>query len=418
MDVSMALGNLQIIQPDTVSTPEDCRHSTPHAAVAIVGGGLAGCALASLLAPALSPVVLFEKRAYPREKLCGEFLSPGAKAWLIRLGCYETVRAAGTVEITHARFTTPSGRELLIPFAEPGLGLSRHELDAILFRHAQASGALVFDHSEVFSIQDDSSPAPLHLQVRRSGANGESHLQTWTADLVLAAHGKRSRLDRQMRRRFFKQHHPFLALKRHCRTTASTGWAMESCVEIHVVPGGYCGLCKIEKGFVNVCMLLHRDFVQTLEELSWDGACRRLSAIHPILAGRLASLEPVDAHPLSIAQVPFSFKEKSRGPLLFAGDAAGAIAPFCGHGQTVALQSAVLLADLILPHFSTGRLQDVDALARAWNRRWRDAFQFRFALARIMQQGLCRPLAAEALLRLFQRFPSLTPWAVHLFHGH
>jgi flavin-dependent dehydrogenase len=55
--------------------------------IAIIGGGVAGSTAAALLAQHGLQVILIEKGTFPRQKVCGEFLSPEGADVLSRLGC-------------------------------------------------------------------------------------------------------------------------------------------------------------------------------------------------------------------------------------------------------------------------------------------------------------------------------------------
>src|SRR5262245_22395072 len=107
-----------------------------HFDVAIAGAGPAGASLALRLARAGLRVVVLDGGRFPRDKLCGEFLSPEGAQALERLG----LTATGAVPIRHARLTTPRGNvldtELAGPEGRPGLGLSRATLDHQLVQNA------------------------------------------------------------------------------------------------------------------------------------------------------------------------------------------------------------------------------------------------------------------------------------------
>ena len=70
----------------------------------IIGAGPAGASLAIRMARRGVSVLLCERATFPREKLCGEFLSPGALCDLAELGLDGTVRAAGAARIDRVRF--------------------------------------------------------------------------------------------------------------------------------------------------------------------------------------------------------------------------------------------------------------------------------------------------------------------------
>src|SRR3954469_24638507 len=105
--------------------------------VVIAGAGPAGGSLALRLATAGLRVALVDAARFPRDKLCGEFLSPEAWGALADLGLAEAVAGSGYRPIRRVRLTTPSGRVLDAEFpGPPGIGLGRSVLDDLLVQHA------------------------------------------------------------------------------------------------------------------------------------------------------------------------------------------------------------------------------------------------------------------------------------------
>src|SRR5262245_43247192 len=102
--------------------------------VAIIGGSLAGSACARELAHRGIDAIALERDLFPREKVCGGFLSSGAVQILEDLNVLPNLRSAGAVEIHAARIRLP-GMEAALSFRRPGLGVSRHTLDMVLADH-------------------------------------------------------------------------------------------------------------------------------------------------------------------------------------------------------------------------------------------------------------------------------------------
>jgi flavin-dependent dehydrogenase len=96
--------------------------------------------------------VALERDRFPRAKVCGAFVSPGGVKCLDRLGLLGGVKAAGAVDIQSARVRIGAG-EVEIPFAQKGMGISRHTLDEIgkkdlkryLHRDCLVTGPLAYD---------------------------------------------------------------------------------------------------------------------------------------------------------------------------------------------------------------------------------------------------------------------------------
>lgn len=389
----MALGFPLADGGAAVNLPERC-------SVAIVGGGPAGSALAALLARAGRRPVLLERDRFPRQKLCGEFLSMEAQALLKRIGCLDAVLALRPAAITGARFFSPSGRSVEIDLGAEALGLGRAALDETLFLHAKRSGALAFEGAAVTRMDEDADG--VLLEIERSLPDGTRGKRLLRADRVVAAYGRRSALDRPLDRDFLRRRSPFVGYKRrHVLLPGTDAVAAElhGKVEIHLFEGGYCGVSGVDGGAVNVCLLAEeRVFAAAGESLHRD-AITRLARLSPSLRGRIEAMRP-DGEPLAAAQLIFTPKESSSGSILFIGDAAGMIAPLCGDGQAMALESAVLLAELM----ARGDAAD---LPRLWDDLWRRRFATRLRAGRWLQALLMRPSAAEAVVRILKPWPVL-----------
>ncbi|MFN8423192.1 MAG: FAD-dependent monooxygenase [Anaerolineae bacterium] len=143
----VANAKASIREPVDVDAGAD-RSVPERADVVVVGAGPAGSALAALLARGGIDVVLLERDAFPRDKLCGEFLSPEAGQLLAAIGCRDALAALAPPVLAAARFTLPSGFALDVPLPGEGWGLSRRALDAALASHAAASGARLLERTE------------------------------------------------------------------------------------------------------------------------------------------------------------------------------------------------------------------------------------------------------------------------------
>src|SRR5713101_5328566 len=122
--------------------------------VIIAGGGPAGANAATLLAMRGARVLLAEQKRFPREKLCGEFISPECAPHLERLGVLDRMLAAGPARLYETVFYARSGKSVCVPSAWFGangsaLGLSRAEMDERLLRRAGKAGVTVLEDAQV-----------------------------------------------------------------------------------------------------------------------------------------------------------------------------------------------------------------------------------------------------------------------------
>lgn len=378
--------------------------------VAIIGGGLAGNAAAISLAQNGWPATVFERDTFPRDKLCGEFLSGESRRMLHQLGCLDEILRYNPPEIREVRFITGSGRRLLVPLSTPALGISRRRLDETLFNHAQASGADMVTGCEIVGIGQGSDG--LRLKAHQTDAPEFAI----NPRLTIGAHGRRSRLDRDMNRPFLKRLDSSIGLKLHhhfCQTNAGATARRElaNTTEIYALNGGYCGIALVENDVVNVCMLLKRTAFARIGTSHWPAVMSHLAQQNPALGARLAGLHPANEPVLTVSQMPFSRKEKSQDGILYAGDAAGMIAPLCGDGMAMALQSGISVATLVMRHFETptklaNATLDTGALHSNWTRDWNRTFQKRIRLGKVLQRLLLSPISAELAVQILNAMPS------------
>src|ERR1700687_1929498 len=111
--------------------------------VAVVGGGPAGCSAAIHLALRGARVVLLEARAYPHDKLCGEFLSPECAGLLDQQGLTPALSGLGPALIETVCLSAPDGTTWESRLPGPALGVTRRALDQALAQRAAALGVEV-----------------------------------------------------------------------------------------------------------------------------------------------------------------------------------------------------------------------------------------------------------------------------------
>jgi len=310
--------------------------------VVIAGGGPAGAFAALLLARAGVRVRVFERARFPRPKLCGDTLNPGALALLARhLDVAPLVAMSGGID--GMLLTGPGGARVRGHYAagQRGRAVTRAHLDQWLIEQAVVAGAQVDEGVSVTAIADvGSRPATARRGVRLRWRDGRTGTHETT--VVIGADGRRSRLavglglTRQpVRPRRWAIGAYFTGV--HGLTTAG---------EMHVRHGYYIGVAPLPGGMANACLVLpHR---------SGDS---RLPPPDRLLADRLAADAELgsrfaDARPLGPSMVlgPLAVDGLAAGApgLLLAGDAAGFVDPMTGDGIRFALAGAELAVEVAL----------------------------------------------------------------------
>ncbi|MCA1625531.1 MAG: FAD-dependent oxidoreductase, partial [Acidobacteria bacterium] len=87
----------------------------PKSKIVIVGAGPSGASLAIRLAKENFNVVLIEREKFPRQKLCGEFISPECLRHFEDLGVFNEMLSAGGERVTKTVFYAPDGKSVGVP---------------------------------------------------------------------------------------------------------------------------------------------------------------------------------------------------------------------------------------------------------------------------------------------------------------
>jgi flavin-dependent dehydrogenase len=348
-------------------------------------------------------VLLVEKSRFPRDKVCGEFVSAEGCQVLDRMDLIDRLDACGATTIDACRISDPSGRSVDAPLPEldpatrPAIGISRGTLDTILLDHARSRGVRILERHEAMApILDDRRVCG--AQVREVGRGRRS--MTIRATVVVAADGRRSMLARSLHPQLCdpqRSHgRSWFGLKTHL---AGDPARLNGRVELHLFDGGYVGLGAVEQERINVCLLTRVAALRACGG-SPERLLRELVASNPA-AGSIIRGLPTCAGWHSVGPLSWGVRRPTAAGALFVGDAAGTIDPFSGEGISNALRAAELAIETLLAAVEQGELSD--DLARGYTRRWMQTFAP--VTRRVRRFG-----------RLFER-PRLVAPAVRLLGG-
>ena len=302
--------------------------------IAVIGGGLAGAAMAVHMAGRGRQVLLIEREVGPHDKVCGEFLSREA---LLHLRALDIDPAAlGGHAIGRVRLSAGGAvAEADLPFQ--GLGLSRRVLDEVLLDKAREAGAALLRGRRVQALEPHGDGHRLRLEDGRLIAAAHAVLATGKHDLRGWKRGPGRQND-------------LVGFKLHLRLTPEQRRILDGHVELALFRGGYAGLQMVEQGQATLCLLIRRSRLAELGG-AWSDVLRAAGAEAPLLARRLGGSEAVQARPLSIAGIPYGFMgrpdEAPGAGVWRLGDQSTVIPSFTGDGMSIALHGAALAATLL-----------------------------------------------------------------------
>ncbi len=317
--------------------------------VVVVGAGPGGSAAAYALAQSGLDVLLLEKTAFPREKVCGDGLTPRAVKSLVDLGI-DTSESNGFIR-NHGLRIIGGGMRLELPWPElatyPDFGLVRPRLDfdELLVRHAQKAGARLQELTTVTGPVLDETGRVVGVTARVGPDRVET---TWRAPLVIAADGSSARLALALGIAKRDDRPMGVAVRRYFESPRTSDDMLESWLELRGEDGsllpGYGWVLGVGDGTSNVGLgilnttnawqkthykdLLARWTAGMPQEWQFDDA----HATGPVRGGAL---------PMGFSRTP----HYSRGVLL-VGDAGGAVNPFNGEGIAYAMESGLLAAEV------------------------------------------------------------------------
>jgi menaquinone-9 beta-reductase len=354
--------------------------------------------VASLLGRRGRDVLLLEAARFPRDKVCGESVSPPAWRLLDAIGASERVRALAPQPVRGMRLVSPDGtsfRGLYRDQERPGFALRRLLLDHALLQSARASGAEVREGARVVSLLRPRG-AVEGVVVEEAGAR-----RTIRARVVVGADGRASVVARSLG---VLREHPRL------RRFAVRGYwegieGLSETGEMHVGRGGYCGIAPLSASRANVAFVIGQRDMRLAAGDVFGFYRETLARRFPRVAERIERAHQVET-PRAIGPLALECRRVALPGAVLVGDAAGFYDPFTGEGVTLALRTAELAAaavDDALAAQAAGTLPRLLAYERERSLATRDKFRFN----RVVQTAVTWPAAADALAHRLARRPDL-----------
>jgi geranylgeranyl reductase family protein len=374
--------------------------------VVIVGAGPAGAATAILLAEAGLSVVLLDRARFPRDKVCGEYLSPEGSRILDRLGVLKTVETRGARPLRGMCILAPDGTRLVGDYPVDGpwhgyrphaLAVRRRMLDHALVERASEAGVLVREETRVVDLLRDAGRVTGVVAQPARPAGRATGTERLPARLVVAADGRASVV---VQRLGLRRSHRWLRRLALVADVEGAGGDPER-GEIVLAPPAYSILNPVGEGVGNLSLVIPLDEARRHKaDLAgyFDRATRALPGFRELLRGA-RRIGPVRA------LGPLAYRVGAPRPdgVLLVGDAAGFLDPFTGEGIYAALRSAELAAEV---GARAVRIGDVSAAAlrSAGTRRAMEAAAKTRATL-ILQRVIARRSWAVAAARLLAARP-------------
>lgn len=368
--------------------------------IVIIGGGLAGLINAIVLSKADFEVTLIERKKYPFNRVCGEYVSNEVLPFLNRLGVFPLLM--GAAEINTLKVTSVNGNMLNQKLDLGGFGISRFKLDYLLYQKALACGTKFMLQTKVNEVlfKDDKFYIALA---------DEQPLQ---ADLVIGSFGKRSNIDQKLNRPFFYQRSPYLGVKYHIKTQFP-----RNLIQLDNFEGGYCGISKIEDDLYCLCYLTKNS--QLKKHGSIPEMEKRVLYKNAHLKHVFENSDFVWPKPETINEISFNPKSTITNHIIMSGDSAGMITPLCGNGMAMAIHSASLLSKCIIKHTALGISPAIRAtLEEEYTQLWQQNFAHRLFIGRSIQGLFGSNTLSNIAVAVLGKLPQLSSFLIAKTHGN
>jgi len=383
--------------------------ATPPFDVVIVGGGPSGSACAYWLAEAGWRVCLIEKKTFPREKTCGDGLTPRSVHQLIEMGLESEVAAHGHKYQGLRSFGFGASLELQWPehpvFPNYGYTITRFNLDGLVAQHAVAHGATLLSGCEVVDVLDlmpsltDGLASVSGVVVKDKESGDVAEIR---GRFIVVADGQNSRIGRQLGTNRNRDWPMGMALRGYYTSDRHDEPWIDSHLDIRdpngdVVPG-YGWIFPLGDGRVNVGVgllstggawkgvnttKLQEYFVAQTAE-AWglnDETC-----LGPATGGRL---------PMGLAIGPRVGRNT-----LAVGDATGTVNPFNGEGIAYGYESGRLAAGVLGEALATNDERALALYDERMEANYGDYYKVARAFVRLISEPKILSVCVGAGLRI------------------
>ncbi|MEV4051661.1 geranylgeranyl reductase family protein [Amycolatopsis sp. NPDC049688] len=392
------------------------RTADQDAEVIVVGAGPAGSTVATYLARAGVDVLLLEKTEFPREKVCGDGLTPRGVKQLIDLGI-DTSEDAGWVHSRGLRILTGDlTLELdwpdLTSYPPYGVSRTRHDFDDLLAKLAVKAGARLYERTTVTSAITDATGRVVGVEAK---VGPEKTPVRYRAPLVLACDGVSARLALSVGIQKNEKRPMGVAVRQYYKSPRHDDPFIEGHLELwdksdprnpKLLPG-YGWAFPLGDGTVNVGLGMlstsasfrNTDYRALLRQ--WlDGTPEEWGYREENAIGKVGG-----------AGLPMGFNRTPhyRDGLLLLGDAGGMVSPFNGEGISAAMESAQIAAEVVVQALARREGPSRERALEAYPRAVGELMGGYYALGNVFAKIIGKPKIMHACTKYGLRINKLLP---------
>jgi len=386
-------------------------HTELSTEVLVVGGGPAGAAAGYWLSQLGHDCIVLEKKTYPREKTCGDGLTPRAVKQLGDMGLTEELAKFHRYEGLRA---TAHGKALELQwpthpiYPQHGYVVRRRDLDMMVAHNAAKSGAQLLEGHEALEPIIDRG----FVRGVVAKKKGEDSPINVTAKYVVVADGANSRIGRALGTHRTREWPYGTAIRTYWESPLHADPWIESALDVKDRNGnsmpGYGWIFPVGDGTVNIGVGLlstFRDFREVNTTQLLDAYAHQVAD-----SWKIDPESPTQRATSGRIPMGGSVGPKAGASHLVIGDAAGSVNPFNGEGIDYAYETARMAAEVLHEALVSGNasvLQQYPALLDA------EYGQY-FKVARLFARVIGRPALMRELSRVGMQSRSLMEWVLRI----
>ena len=368
--------------------------------ILIIGGGPAGSTTALYLSELGFNITLIEKKIFPREVLCGEFLSKEVTDILKELNIFNDFLSLNPNKLNSFRAVDESGIELNSNLNFDAYALKRSVFDLFLLNKARDKNVKVMQPAEVISTITSNCEFISVIE-----ENNGNKLQI-KSKLVIAAYGKQNILDKKFDRDFVNKKSNLNGVKFHLPTNLLDK-QFEDEIRIYTDEELYCGMNQVSDTEMTVCFLENRkqskipSRERLIEVIKSNNHFKKVFSEDAIDYIKTTNI-------YGTGNIYFGKREVVENGIIMVGDAARVISPLAGDGIGMAMESARLLYSV----FSKYNPDNIDKIYSDYVTQYEKIFSKRLKTAKIIQGIILNRKSRRLGFGLVKNYPSLLPYLI------
>jgi len=370
--------------------------------ILIIGGGPAGSTSALYLSQLGFDITIIEKKVFPRETLCGEFLSKEVTDILKELNLFDDFLSLSPNHLKSFRAIDDSGIELKSDLKFDAYAMKRSLFDSILLEKVKSVNIRVIQPAEVVTTIKSESEFVSQIE-DRSG-----QIIQIKSKLVIAAYGKQNILDKKLQRGFVSKKSFLNGVKFHLPVNLLESSFREE-IRIYTDDELYCGMNQVSDSDMTVCFLENRMQSKIPSRERLIDLIKSNSHFHKVFSDE--AIEYIKtANVYGTGNIYFGNRDVIENGIIMVGDAARVISPLAGDGIGMAMESAKLLFE-ILKEFDIDNTNR-EKLYSLYKKRYEKIFNKRLSTAKIIQGIILNRKSRKLGFGLANKYPSLLPYLI------